>query len=103
MHRTPVDGSPDTGDLPFVNCFDEQLQVLERSRRQHAVPEVEDVARTSTSPAKHVPDALADQSGRAQEHSWIKVALNPPILADAGPAGVERYPPVERHDIRAGC
>jgi len=38
MHKTPVDISGDTGDLPLVNGLNEELEILQWSRRQHSVP-----------------------------------------------------------------
>ena len=61
MHKTPVDISGDTGDLPLVNGLDEELEILQWSRRQHSVPQVEDVAGSTTCTAEYVLGALADQ------------------------------------------
>jgi hypothetical protein len=102
MHRIPVTVSSDTRDLPFVDGFDEQLQVLKRCRRQHPVPEIEDVARLSAGTAKHIPRAFANQIGRTEEHCGIEVALDASIVTHALPTIVQRHSPVEGHYVRPG-
>jgi hypothetical protein len=37
MQSTPVRGSGDTSDLPFVHRLDEHLQIFQRRRRMHPV------------------------------------------------------------------
>src|SRR5260370_37083533 len=99
MHRTPT-GSRDTRDLPLVDRLDEELQVLERGRGQHAMPEVEDVAGSAARAAKDVARSFAYQLRRAEQHGRVQVALDAPIVTDSLPAGLGRNAPVERHDSR---
>src|ERR1700726_33267 len=101
MHKTPTD-SRDTRDLPLVDRLDQDLQVLERGRGQHAMPEVEDVTRLAARAPKDVARALAYQLGRAEEDGRIEVALDAPVMTDSLPAGLEWHAPVERHDVWAG-
>src|SRR6202165_6372616 len=101
MHRTPVAGSGDTRDLPFVHGLDEELEIFERCRRQHSVPEVEDVTRPPGGATEHLARTVADQVGRPKQHSRIQVALDAAIVPDSVPAGVQWYPPVEGHDVWA--
>src|ERR1700687_5461556 len=98
MHKTPVD-SRDTRDLPFVHRLHEELQVLERGRGQHPMPEIEDVSRLSAGTAEDVADALAQQLWRAEQHRRVQVALDAAIVADPLPARLERDAPVKRKDV----
>src|ERR1700704_6067025 len=95
MHRIPVACSSDTRDLPFVDGFDEELQVLERCRRQHAVPEIEDVTRPATGAAEHITRARADQVRGTEQHRRVEVALDASFVTDPLPAFVQRHSPVE--------
>src|SRR5260370_16961260 len=99
MHRTPT-GSRDTRDLPLVDRLDEELQVLERGRGQHAMSEVEDVAGPAARAAKDVARAFAYQLRRAEQDGRVQVALDAPVVTDSLPPGVERNAPAERHHAR---
>src|ERR1700730_1996825 len=101
MQRTPVARLCDTCDLPFVNCFDQELQIVEWRRRQHSVTEIENVTCPPGRTSKYVAGAFADQLRRAQQHGGIQVSLNAAIVTDPLPAGVKGYAPVERDDVRA--
>src|SRR4030088_2686708 len=102
MHKTPVDISGDTGDLPLVNGLDEELEILQWRRRQHSVPQVEDVAGSATCTAEYVVGALADQLWRTKQYGGLQVALDSAIVPDPFPTYVKRQPPVEGDDVRAG-
>src|ERR1700674_3907527 len=99
MHKTPVD-SRDTRDLPLVDRLDEELQVLERGRGKHPMPEVEDVSRPSAGTAEDVAGACAHQFRRSQQDRRVEVALDAAVVADPRPTGLERHAPVERDDVR---
>src|ERR1700730_1405238 len=99
MHSTPVGVSSDTRDLPFMNRFDQQLQVLEACRREHAMAEVEDMARVAASAPKNVSSALADQFRWAQQNRRVQVSLDSPIPAHPVPTAVERQAPIERNNV----
>src|SRR5450759_1193863 len=100
MHKTPVE-SRDTRDLPLVHGLDEELQILERSRRENPVPQVEDMARPATCVAEDLAGALTHEIGGAKQHRRIQVALDATIVTNPLPADVQRYAPVERHDVRS--
>src|SRR5258708_5605134 len=100
IQNTPT-GSRDTRDLPLVDRLDEELQVLERGRGQHAMSQIEDVAGSAARAAKDVARALAYQLGRAEQHGRVQVALDAPVITDPFPAGLERNAPVKRHDVRS--
>src|SRR5487761_1100465 len=102
MHRTPVARSSDTCRLPLMNRFDQELEVLEWSRRQHPVAQVEDMARPPGGAPEHFAGAFADQVRRTQQDGGIQVPLDPAIVADPVPADVKGYAPVERDDVGAG-
>src|SRR6266566_7579936 len=101
MHSTPVAGSGDTRDLPLVDGVHQQLQILERGRRQHSVAQVEDVAQTTARSAQNPAGALAHELGRAQQHSRIEIALYAAVVTDTLPADIEWHAPVERYNVRA--
>src|SRR5258708_22562297 len=95
MQRTPVSGSGDTDDLRFVHGFDEELKIFERSRRQHSVPEVEDVARPSAGTPEHVAGALAHALRSAQPHRGVQVALDAAVVAHPLPRPIPPHAPVD--------
>src|SRR5260370_21471699 len=94
MQSTPVD-SRDTRDLPLVHRFDQELQILERGRRQDPVAKVEDMAGLSAGTAQDVAGALPHKLRRSEEHRRVEVALDAAVVTDPCPAGIARYPPVE--------
>src|SRR6266851_2141563 len=95
MHRTPVSSSGDTDDLILVHGFDEDLKIFERSRRQHSMPEVEDVARPSGGTPEHVAGALTHELRWAQQHRGVQVALDAAVVADPLPRRIQRHAPVD--------
>src|SRR5260370_23358245 len=100
MQRMPV-RSGNGGDT-FADGFDQRLQVLERAARQHAMTEVEDVARPPGGLPEHLARTLDHELDRTEQHGRIEVPLHPAIVADAPPARVEVDAPVEGDDIGAG-
>src|SRR5450631_580416 len=98
MHKTPVVSS-DTRHLPLVHSLDEELQILERSRRENSVPEVEDVARPATCATQDLAGALTHEIRWAKQHRRIQVALDAAIVTYPLPANVQGHAPVERHDV----
>src|ERR1700674_1376117 len=99
MQSTPVAASGDTRDLPFMDRFDQQLQVFERGRRKHSVAEIEDVSGVTARAPKHVLSSLAYQLGRAQQHGGVQVSLYAEVAADAIPSVVQRHAPIERDKV----
>src|SRR4029077_16046770 len=102
MQTTPI-RSGNRGDT-LADGLDQRLQVLERTSWQHAVAEVEDMARAPGRPFEDVAHPLDHEPARAEQHRRIEVALHPELVADTPPGGVEVDAPVERDDIGArGC
>src|SRR5713226_10065553 len=101
MQRTPV--RLGNGGNTLADGFDQRLQVLERAAGQHAVTQIEDVARTPGRPPEHLARPVDNEFERSEEHRRVKVALHAAIVADAPPAGIEVDAPVERDDIGAGA
>src|SRR5712692_8368254 len=99
MHRIPVEISRDMGGHPRMNRLDEHLEVLDARVGKHPVPEVEDMARSTTRPPQHLTGAFPDQVRRSEEDRGVEVALDTSLMADPAPALVERHPPVQRHDV----
>src|SRR5215831_18567138 len=78
------------------------LHVLDRSCRQNAVPEVEDVARPSSRSFEHLVRLCEDAIERPEEHRRIEVALHRAIEPDAFPRLAEWRAPVGANHIAAG-
>src|SRR6202022_5209535 len=98
MQSTPVRGSRDTRDLPFVDRLDEQLQIFEWRRRMDPMSQVEDVAGTAARATQHIASTSPDQLRRAEQHRRVQVALDAAVEADHPPTDVQRHPPVQRND-----
>src|SRR5690348_17577101 len=96
MQRIPVERSANARRHPRMNRLDKKLQVRDARVRRHAVSQVEDVAGTPARAAEHVPRAVADESGGAEQDRWIEVALHASRASDPVPAGVEGHAPVQR-------
>src|SRR5207253_5414188 len=77
------------------------LQRLDRGLRQHAVPEVEDVAGTAPGPVEHVAHPLLEVGERREQRRGIEVSLNRPVGPDALPGDVEGNAPVYSDDVAA--
>src|ERR1700687_400658 len=75
--------------------LDQRLQVLERTARQHAVTEIEDVTRAPGRLSEHLARPLDHELAWAEQHRRVEIALHPEIAADAPPARVEVDAPVE--------
>ena len=63
----------------------ERLDVFEGTRRQDAVPEIEDVPGTARGAGDHVGRAFEQPLARAEQQRGIEVALDPAVVADARP------------------
>src|SRR6266849_5420232 len=101
MQRTPVRSGNEWNTL--ADGFDQRLEVLERAAGQHAMTEVEDVARPPRRLFEHLPRAVDHELERAEQHRRVQVALHPTFVADPPPARVEGDAPVQRDDIGAGA
>src|SRR5215472_9394279 len=77
------------------------LDVLDRSRRQNAVPEVEDMAGPSSRFLEHLVRLCKDAIERPEEHGRIEVALHRAIEPDALPRLAEGRAPVGANHIAA--
>src|SRR2546423_8222157 len=77
------------------------LQRLDRRLREHAVPEVEDVARSASGPVEHVATWLLELGERREQRRRIEVPLNRPVGTDALPRDVEGNAPVHADDVAA--
>ena len=64
--------------------------------------EIEDVAGAAGGAGEHVARAGLDALPRAEQRRRIEVALHAAVVADDGPAVVERDPPVEADHVAAG-
>src|ERR1700682_56352 len=100
MQRTPVTGSRDTCNLPFVHRLDQELKIFERGRREHPVPEVEDVTRPAGGAAEHIASPLSHQLRRPEQHRWIEVALNSALVSEPVPRHIQRHAPIDGHRVR---
>src|SRR5256886_6530163 len=79
------------------------LQRLDRRLRQHAVPEVEDVAGAARGPVEHVAHPLLELGERREQRRGIQVPLNRAVGADGVPRDVEGNAPVHADDVAAGA
>ena len=70
---------------------------------QHAVPQVEHVARSAAGLGQHaVGFALRSPPSRRQEHRGVEVALDALVRADPPPRVVQPDPPVHADEVRPG-
>src|SRR5262245_23031409 len=69
-----------------VDVLDDGLDVVDLSRGQDAVAEVEDVARPAPRPLEHVVHPRQEARARRQQERGIEVALHGRIFADPPPA-----------------
>src|SRR5207247_9822021 len=102
MHRTPVVGSRDTSRHPRMHGFDEQLKILDAGLGQDAMAEIEDVTRSPRGTAQDVARTRDHERGRSEQHGGLEIALHTALESKAAPTRVERNPPVEGDDRRAG-
>src|ERR1700694_6120319 len=86
--------SGNRGD-PLSHGLDQRLQVLERTARQHAVTEIEDVTRASGRLSEHLARPLDHELAWAEQQRRVEIALHPQLAADALPARAEVDAPVE--------
>src|SRR2546422_6602809 len=71
---------------------------------EHAVAEIEDVARTSTGAGEDVMDLTGALRGGREQCRRVEIALDRAIPApDAGPGSVQRNAPVDADHVAAGC
>src|SRR6185437_1216413 len=69
--------------------------------RQHTVAEVEDVTARGSSARDDIGRSLLDDLPRSENHCWVEISLQRVDAADALRCNVERYSPVDAHDIGA--
>src|SRR6266851_3337399 len=84
MQRTPVRSG--NGRHSLANGFDQRLQVLQRAPREHAMTEIEYVARAAACAAEHVARAFGDAFDRSEQHRRVQVPLHAQGLAETTPA-----------------
>src|SRR2546423_13615155 len=84
----------------FVHGLDERDDVLDRSLRQYAVAEVEDVAGAVRCPVENDSGASADDVGRGEERYGVEVAHDG-YVAEPRPCLVEAHAPVEADNVAA--
>src|SRR5229473_1685288 len=84
MQRTPVRSG--NGRHSLANGFDQRLQVLQRAPREHAMTEIEYVARAAACAAEHVARAFGDTFDRSEQHRRVQVPLHAQGIAEAPPA-----------------
>src|SRR5687768_2138215 len=77
------------------------LDLFEGSRRQNAVPEIEDVAGPPAGPPQHIVCRRVKTVGGAEEQRRIEVALHRTIR-NPRPGFVERLAPVDADHVAAG-
>src|SRR5260370_37442650 len=97
MQITPVRSG--NGGNTFADGFDQRLQVFERAAGQHAMTEIEDVARAPGRLPEHLPRPADPALKRADQPPRDPDALAPPIVPDAPPARVGAAAPAERKDV----
>src|SRR5580765_1015911 len=68
----------------LVHEVHDELQVLDRRRRQHAVAKVEDVTVASTGGGQHRARLAFDRLARGEQHTRVEVALHGPGAGAAG-------------------
>src|SRR5260370_37349483 len=93
MQRMPVRSG--NGGNTFADRFDQRLQVFERAAGQHAMTEIEDVARPPGRLPEHLPRPVDHELERAEQHRRDQVARDPSFIADAPPARGEVHAPIE--------
>src|SRR6058998_2394782 len=102
MHRIPVVGSRDTSRHPRMHRLDQELKILDAGLGQDAVAEIEDVTRSPRGATQDVARTLDHEPGRSEKHGGVEIALRTALESKAAPTLVERNPPVEGDDVRAG-
>src|SRR2546428_5599129 len=71
---------------------------------EHAVPEIEDVARTSAGAGEDVTDLTRALRGGREQCRGVEIALDRAITPpDARPGGVQRNAPVDADHVAARC
>src|SRR5438132_1666245 len=71
---------------------------------EHAVAEIEDVARTSARAGEDVTDLTRTLRGGREQCRGVEIALDRAILPpDARPGGVQRNAPVDADHVAARC
>ena len=82
-----------------MNGLDEQLEVVDCGVGEDAMPEIENVTGSTIGSPEHVARPQANEVRGAQQHRWIEVALNPPVMADSPPTFIQRHSPIQRNDV----
>src|SRR5688500_12504528 len=85
-----------------MDVLREHLHVLDRSRGQDAVTQIEDVARPAVDAAQHVVGLLEHPRWRAEQQRGIQVSLYGVVAADSLPGLVDRNAPVHADDVATG-
>ncbi len=88
-------------DLTLVHEIDEPAQVVGIGRRQHAMPEVEDVTRPATGLLQHPAGLSLGGIPRSRQQRGIQIALDGSI-GNPGPSIGQLEPPVEPDDVATG-
>src|SRR2546430_4172835 len=70
--------------------------------RQHAMAEIEDVARAPAGSCKDVADLTGTLRSGGEQRGGLEIALDRAI-SDASPGGIQRDPPVDADDVAARC
>src|SRR5437762_13962320 len=96
IRRTPVLA---TGLL--MNVPGECLHVLERSGRQNAVTEIENVTGASARTGEHLVGGGEDAVERSEQQRRIEIALDAAVESDPLPGIVERCVPIGSGDVGA--
>src|SRR5882672_2566399 len=71
--------------------------------REHAVAEIEDVARAPTGTGEDVADLTGTLRRGREQRRRLEIALDRATPPHAGPSGVQRNPPVDADDVAARC
>ena len=86
-----------------VHGIDQSDDILDRSFRQHAMAEIEDMPRAPRRPPQNLLGAASDLIWRREQSYRIQIALHGYIVADRRPTLVQVYAPVQADDIAARC
>ena len=87
--------------VSLVHVVYQPANMVDRRFRQHAVTEVEDVARSPRGAVEDVVDLEAEFTPRREQGRGVEIPLNGALVADRLPGLVEGTPPVHTDHVAA--
>src|SRR5579864_4822649 len=79
----------------------QRLHMVDRSLRQDAVPQIENMARTPCGLLQDRFSARAYELVLCEQHTGIEISLNRAAMLQQAPAFVERDAPIQSNDLSA--